>query len=160
MKWYVHTILSLLMLLAVSVGTNLWQYRQWTRREPTLADTIRVTDTLTVLDTVPRLIRDTVLRTVSVTVLDSTTGDTMGVASLSMVQRTFTDDSLYTAWVSGVAADTIRPQLDSIRLNLPMHTITIREQSRPRWSFGIQGGMYLTPKGIQPGLGVGFQWNF
>lgn len=55
----------------------------------------------------------------------------------------------YEAWVSGY-----EPSLDSI--NIYNRTIV---QKPKRWSIGVQGGVGITPKGVQPyvGVGVAFQ---
>lgn len=66
------------------------------------------------------------------------------------------EDSLYRAWVSGFDA-----KLDSIELYQPTRYITITTEREPsKWSFGLQGGVGITPRGVQPYIGVGFQWNF
>ncbi|MFR1988145.1 MAG: DUF6808 domain-containing protein, partial [Prevotellamassilia sp.] len=62
-------------------------------------------------------------------------------------------DTTYTAWVSGY-----RPQLDSIEVY--PRTLIVRQTAPPaakprRWSVGVQGGYGLTPKGLQPYVGVG-----
>ena len=65
-------------------------------------------------------------------------------------------DSTYRAWVSGFDA-----RLDSIYIYQPIRYITITTTKEPsRWSWGIQAGMGITPKGVQPYLGLGVQWRF
>lgn len=61
-------------------------------------------------------------------------------------------DSLYEAWVSGYA-----PSLDSVRIYRTTVTHTVR--TRNRWNVGIQCGVGITPKGIQPYLGLGASFN-
>lgn len=74
---------------------------------------------------------------------------------LPITQKVY-EDSLYRAWVSGFDA-----KLDSIELHQPTRYITITtEKEQSKWSFGLQGGVGITPKGVQPYIGVGFQWNF
>lgn len=65
-------------------------------------------------------------------------------------------DSTYKAWVSGYDA-----QLDSIKVYQPTRYITIiaKEKSK-RWSIGVQGGIGMTPKGIQPYVGFGGTLHF
>lgn len=78
--------------------------------------------------------------------------------SLPITQRTYTDDSTYTAWVSGY-----HPQLDSLRTYWRTVTVTrIEAQTarRCRWGIGVQAGYGLTPKGPQPYLGIGLNFNF
>lgn len=55
----------------------------------------------------------------------------------------------YEAWVSGY-----EPSLDSI--NVYNHTIVPKPK---RWSIGLQGGVGITPKGIQPYIGVGVSYR-
>lgn len=75
---------------------------------------------------------------------------------IPITQRVYTDDSTYTAWVSGYDA-----MLDSIETyrRRELTTNTIFVQSRKRWHVGIQGGVYATPKGLQPGIGLGFSFD-
>ena len=75
---------------------------------------------------------------------------------LPITQKMYRDSS-YTAWVSGYAA-----ALDSIEVY--PRTLIVRQTAPPaakprRWSVGVQGGYGLTPKGLQPyvGVGVGFR---
>lgn len=69
-------------------------------------------------------------------------------------QKVYTD-SLYTAYVSGYGAN-----LDSIfvRSRTMEITRTIRKKP-PRFGIGIQAGYGITPKGLQPYIGVGAQLN-
>ena len=65
------------------------------------------------------------------------------------------EDSLYRAWVSGFDA-----RLDSIKLFQPTKYITITtKQKTSRWNVGIQGGVGITPKGVQPYIGVGVSYR-
>lgn len=83
--------------------------------------------------------------------------DSVEVA-LPITQRTYTDDSTYTAWVSGY-----RPQLDSLRTYRRTVTVTRTEAQparRSRWGIGVQAGYGLTPKGPQPYIGVGLNFKF
>ena len=55
----------------------------------------------------------------------------------------------YDAWVSGY-----EPQLDSIKV--------YQREVKPkqsRWSIGLQGGVGMTPKGVQPYVGVGIGYK-
>ena len=67
------------------------------------------------------------------------------------------EDSCYIAWVSGYHAS-----LDSIYVNSKIITnnVTTTITREKKWNFGVQGGFYLTPKGVQPGIGFGFTYNF
>lgn len=83
-----------------------------------------------------------------------------------IVQKVY-EDSTYTAWVSGYECS-----LDSIHLKIRSPTITRAhyrtkfdiasppgQQSARRVNLGIQGGLGITPKGLQPylGFGIGFR---
>ena len=55
----------------------------------------------------------------------------------------------YDAWVSGY-----EPQLDSIKV--------YQREIKPkqsRWSVGLQGGVGMTPKGLQPYVGIGVAYK-
>ena len=70
--------------------------------------------------------------------------------TLPITQKMYSDTD-YRAWVSGY-----EPQLDSIKV-FP-RTVTVREtiyKSPCRFSIGLQGGYGITPKGLQPYIGVG-----
>ena len=102
----------------------------------TITDTIRV---------VRPVVRDSVM------VRDSVIVDSVKV-HLPITQKCYRD-STYTAWVSGY-----QPNLDSIHIYRP--TITIKTIKRPKFTYGIQAGYGITPKGFQPYLGVGFNYTF
>lgn len=57
----------------------------------------------------------------------------------------------YRAWVSG-----FRPRLDSLRLERDVAVVA--RQSR-RWSVGIHAGVGMTPRGVQPYVGVGVSYR-
>lgn len=76
---------------------------------------------------------------------------------IPITQKVYADSS-YTAWVSGYAA-----QLDSISVVERTRTIvrTVPAEAS-RWSIGLSTGYAVTPKGMQPyvGVGVGYRlWN-
>ncbi|MEG0560733.1 MAG: hypothetical protein RR513_09510 [Muribaculaceae bacterium] len=97
----------------------------------------KVVDTIKVLDTV--ISKDTLY--------------------IPITQRIYQDSS-YTAYVSGY-----RAVLDSITLfNRTIYkdvttTITIPEVRPKRWGIGLSAGYCATPKGLQPYLGVGVNYN-
>ena len=69
---------------------------------------------------------------------------------LPITQKVYSDTD-YRAWVSGY-----EPHLDSIKV-FP-RTVTVMETKyKPpsRFSIGLQGGYGITPKGLQPYIGVG-----
>ena len=69
-------------------------------------------------------------------------------------QKVYTD-SLYTAYVSGYEAN-----LDSIFVRSRTMEITRTINKKPpRFGIGIQAGYGITPKGFQPYIGLGAQFN-
>lgn len=87
----------------------------------------------------------------SVMVRDSVVIDSVQV-QLPITQKCYRD-SVYTAWISGY-----QPKLDSIHIYRP--TITINTTKQPKFTYGIQAGYGITPKGLQPYLGVGIGYTF
>ena len=57
----------------------------------------------------------------------------------------------YDAWVSGY-----EPCLDSIKV---YNREVIVKPKKSRWSVGVQGGVGMTPKGLQPYIGVGIGYR-
>lgn len=57
----------------------------------------------------------------------------------------------YDAWVSGY-----EPQLDSIKV---YNREVIVKPKQSRWSIGLQGGVGMTPKGVQPYIGIGIGYR-
>ena len=155
-------VLFLAVALAVSVVCN---YRQCTNDAPR-ADTITIerTDTVdtTMVDTMPIVKYERVTEYVTI----PCPGDTADTAVvLPVVQRTFTDDSTYTAYVSGVQYDRY-PTLDSIAVQQRTiykdieRTITV-ERRRPL-SVGVQVGAGVGIITRQPDIfvGIGISYNF
>lgn len=89
------------------------------------------------------------------------TGDTIEVDGHrhAKEQRVYTDDSTYTAWVSGVV-----PSLDSIRTYRETRYVdrhvyhTIREKPK-RWGIGLSAGYGFSDKGVVPYIGVSLNYN-
>lgn len=71
--------------------------------------------------------------------------------SVPITQKMY-EDSCYKAWVSGYMVS-----LDSIEIYGRTLTVTERIKIPPqRVRFGLQGGVGMTPKGVQPYIGIGF----
>lgn len=126
--------------------------------------TVERTDTLYVTkkDTVPVVQRDTVTGYIEIPVTkDSIVRDTV---RLDVVQRTYTDDSTYTAYVSGIRYQEL-PKLDSIAVR--QRTIyreierTISVNNQRRLSIGLQTGVGVGIIHRQPDIYIGFgiQWK-
>lgn len=131
-------------------------------------DSIRDTLIVEHHDTVPKEVAKTVLCYVDVPVpvpmpSDSVNGDS-GTITLPVVQKTYSDDSTYTAYVSGV--DYLQwPRLDSIITrqrtitNTITKTITIQKR-HSRFSVGLQAGYGygFQYRGFEPYVGIGVNY--
>lgn len=75
--------------------------------------------------------------------------------SLPVTSKKYTGPD-YTAYISG-----FQPRLDSIfiRRSTVTQTVTPPQRAARRWSFGLQAGYGITPKGFQPYLGIGASYN-
>lgn len=158
-------VVFLVVALLVSLAFN---YKQCSGNDVT-ADTVTVerTDTLYVTkkDTVPVVTREMVVSYVKVPVTkDSIVHDSI---PMEVVQRSYTDDSTYTAYVSGIKYQNL-PKLDSILVrqreitNTIRETVTIRKTRKAHWNFGVQAGLGvgLLSGRVEPyiGAGVGYSW--
>lgn len=128
------------------------------------ADTIEVVKWDTIVQTKPIAVESKVVELKSYRVkllgrIDGSSNDNVYnadsvVVELPIEQKVY-GDSTYKAWVSGFDA-----RLDSIKLFQPTKYITITtKQKTSRWNVGIQGGVGITPKGIQPYIGVGVSYK-
>lgn len=91
------------------------------------------------------------------------TGDTIEVDGCrhAKEQKVYTDDSTYTAWVSGV-----RPQLDSIRtyrqtqyVDRYIYRDVVRKERQKRWGVGLSAGYGVGKHGLSPVVAVTVNWN-
>ena len=122
--------------------------------EPTLRDTI--VDTITVVKPIAVdsvITRYKVVEVERVNYVDSINTisevvfDTIKVRL--PIESKHYEGNNYEAWISGY-----EPSLDSI--NVYNRTILPKPK---RWSIGVQGGLGITPKGVQPYIGVGFSYR-
>lgn len=77
-------------------------------------------------------------------------------AVIPITQKRYSDPT-YTAWVSG-----FRPALDSIHFHPRREVVTVTQTLRgkpKRWGVGIHAGYGMTPRGLQPYIGVGLNYN-
>lgn len=114
------------------------------------SDTIVIRDTVMLERPVPILVR------VKDTLLIHTTDTLMRevVVSLPREEKVY-EDSTFRAVVSGY-----RPSLDTMQVFNNHSVVKVTEQiTPPRWSIGLQGGVGVTPKGIQPYIGVGVAYR-
>lgn len=165
-----NLILTLALAVLVLVVCN---YAQCTQnpvrddfKEKLLIDTVYVDTT----DTTPRIEKEIVTKYIKIPVpvpVDSGKVDTCSTDSveLPVVQRTYTDDSTYTAYVSGIEVDSF-PRLDSIRVR--MRTIikeheverTITKKQPITWGLQFGTGIGIVTKQPDIYIGLGLQWNF
>ena len=74
------------------------------------------------------------------------------------IEQKVYSDSNYTAWVSGY-----RPRLDSISIThteVSFHKLVNNSKGSKRLFIGIQVGYGITPRGLQPYLGLGVSYKF
>ena len=125
-------------------------------------DTVIMVDTIRYPDPQPHLVTQEVVRYkyVSISVAPDTIEkhDTIirvkeGVAVIPISLKTYTDSATYKAVISGYD-----PRLESIEVYQQVVEITTARKP-PKWSIGLQGGVYATPAGVQPGIGVGVTYN-
>ena len=115
----------------------------------TVTDTIRSIRPVPVRTVIAR--HDTLLLPVIETRTDSV------LVSLPVERKTYSDDSTYTAVVSG-----INPSLDSIEVyrQRVYETQTITHYTKPsRISIGLQGGYGYGRNGFSPYIGIGISYN-
>ena len=122
--------------------------------EPTLRDTI--VDTIKVVKPIAKdsvITRYKVVNVERVNYVDSVNTISEVVFDTVMVRLPIEskhyEGDHYEAWVSGY-----EPSLDSISI----YNRTILPKPK-RWSIGVQGGVGITPKGIQPYIGVGISFR-
>lgn len=116
----------------------------------TIVDTIKVIKPIAVDSVVTRYkwvnverVKDTAI----VNEVSEVVFDTIRIR-LPIESKHYTAES-YDAWVSGY-----EPSLDSIKV--------YQREVKPkqsRWSIGLQGGVGITPKGMQPYLGIGVNFR-
>ena len=116
----------------------------------TIVDTIKVVKPIAVDSVVPRYKWVNVERVKDTTIVNEVSEvvfDTIRIR-LPIESKHYTAES-YDAWVSGY-----EPSLDSIKV--------YQREVKPkqsRWSIGLQGGVGLTPKGLQPYIGIGIGYR-
>lgn len=133
----------------------------------TTIDTVKIYDTIRVTVQEPR--ESTVIRYVTVKLPTVDTGhdtaaritneeDNKEADSAEVIipisQKVY-EDSNYTAWISGY-----RPNLDSLTIRTRREIITVKEFQKPkRWNVGAFVGYGITPKGLQPCIGISVNYS-
>lgn len=156
---------ALVLVVGLVVGLNVGRCRtESITRTETITDTLRVFDTVRVVVPEPR--ESTVVRYVTVRLPTTAERDTfandINVGSkadsaevvIPITQKVY-EDSNYTAWVSGY-----NPSLDSIAIRTVREVVTVKEFRNPkRWNVGAFVGYGITPKGMQPCVGVSINYK-
>lgn len=135
-------------------------------------DTVRLVsyDTLRFYhhDTIPKVVKERIVRFVPVPAKQDTINSASGPGtdSIPVVQKEYTDDSTYTAWVSGLSVNDY-PRLDSISIIQRQVTERITEtvnvhRKTPRWGFGLQAGygFGISSRKFEPYIGLGVSIGF
>lgn len=150
-------------IIAIVLSFILWKQHNSIVSDKPMRDTIFLYDTIVKRVPVPVEMKPIKTMNVRLKLLGSIASDTTAkldsvdsvTVELPITQKVY-EDSTYKAYVSGYEAN-----LDSIYLYQPTRYITITtEPKRSKWSWGLQGGIGITPKGIQPYLGIGGQFTF
>lgn len=154
-------VLGIMLFLAFWVGRKLGQADAESELIAKRDTVIRV-DTIRYPDPQPHLVTQEVIRYkyVPITIAPDTVfkNDTIirvddNVAVIPISLKTYTDSATYKAVISGYD-----PRLESIEVYRQVVEITTVRKP-PKWSIGLQGGVYATPAGVQPGIGVGVTYN-
>lgn len=161
----IRYLLGLILILFVWTLVYDWYHRKFDKKD-IKRDTIEVVKWDTLHDSVPDIRYEKVTKYVpipdSILITDTITNEKV----LPIVQRTYSDDSTYTAYVSGAKIDSF-PRLDSISVLQKIIertvTVTITEKERKRhWRFGLYAGYGygFNYKGFEPqfGGGVIYTW--
>lgn len=154
-------ILAVLLMAAFFVGRCTGQVET---ADEVKSDTVIIRDTVSVPDPRPHLVTQEVIRykyvpaTVAPDTVYKEKHDTIirvqdGVAVIPISLRTYTDSATYKAVISGY-----EPRLENIEVYQQQMVIT-RKVEPPKWSWGVQGGVYITPNGLQPAVGIGVQYR-
>lgn len=123
----------------------------------TKIDTIMDTVLVVKKEKAIKVIRDTL---VNVEFIRDTVDTSRVVADIPIVQKEYSDDSTYTAWVSGY-----RPSLDSIniyRKNISTNKETvIKKKDIHRFGIGpvVYGGYNFGTKKLDYGVGIGVSYH-
>lgn len=85
--------------------------------------------------------------------------DTLGNEVVLQREQKVYEDSTYHAVVSGVD-----PRLDSLTVNIKsvetIKEVTLTKYKTKHWHTGPSAGVFLTPKGLQPGIGWSVTYEF
>lgn len=157
MKRYI--VIPLAVLLALSVALNAYLAHRVkkgcdvvteTRIDTIFRDVPKVRDSVVlryITQRLPLIKTDTITKVRTDTIVTTDSADVI----IPITQKSYQDE-YYQAWVSGYL-----PNLDSIKVY--RHTDVVRVRDTRRWSVGIGVGGGITPKGVQPYIGVSVQYS-
>lgn len=148
-------------LLCISVILNIVLYLEYSSiRSEKVCDTTKVTVVDSVKKSFPVSVDSFVVRYITKSLPIASDSATKQFVSDSVkvqipISQKVYEDTLYRAYISGY-----EPNLDSItikqRTTYITHTIRDKES---RFRIGLQAGYGLTPKGMQPYVGVGLSYR-
>lgn len=148
-------------MLCISVLLNVILYTEHGRiKSEKVCDTTKVTIVDSVKKSFPVPVDSIVVRYITRSLPIASDSATKQLRSDSVkvqipISQKVYEDTLYRAYISGY-----EPNLDSItikqRTNYITHTIRDKES---RFRIGLQAGYGLTPKGMQPYVGVGLSYR-
>ena len=159
----IRYLLGLILILFVWTLVYDWYHGKFDKKD-VKHDTIEVVKWDTLHDSVPDIRYEKVTKYVpvpdSILITDTITKEKV----LPIVQRTYSDDSTYTAYVSGAKIDSF-PRLDSISVlqKIIERTVTVTEKERKRhWRFGLYAGYGygFNYKGFEPQIGGGVTYTW
>lgn len=135
-----------------------WFVRPTGRQPAVKADTVQAPPIV-----VTKTVVDTLLVISPMPYIAWLPGDTIEVDGCKHLKeaKTYTDDSTYTAWVSGV-----RPSLDSIRTyrrtqytDRYIYRDVVRQPKPKRFGIGLSAGYGVGKGGLSPVVAVTLNWN-
>ena len=116
----------------------------------TIVDTIRVIKPIAVDSVVTRYKWVTLERVKDTTIVNEVSEVVFDTVQVRLpIESKHYSTTNYDAWISGY-----EPQLDSFKV----YHREIKTKQR-RWSVGLQGGLGITPRGVQPYIGIGIGYR-
>ena len=159
-KFVTLTMMIFSLLFVISVGLNIYMGCHRGKIEVVEKTVTRIIKD-TIHDSIPQIKKETVVKYIidTLTVVDTIPGDTVSViVEVPISQKEYSDDSTYTAWVSGY-----KQNLDSI--NIYRKTIyidnTITKIKKQNFVIGPQIGFGMTTseRKLLPMIGIGVTYN-
>ena len=163
-KFTKTSLVVLLVFLFISFGFNIWYVVKDKDVEikenttiSTKTDTIRDTVLVVKNEKIVRVVRDTLT---NIKFIRDSIDTIKVIANIPIVQKEYSDDSTYTAWVSGY-----KPNLDSInvyRKNVYINKETIiTKKDSKRLGIGpvIYGGFNMGSRQLDWGVGIGITYH-